>query len=266
MIENFASAHTAALRRVRLSEVEQTHQVARKFGVIDEALVVSEPFRQWVIEDTFAAGRPVWDLVGVQLTSDVAPYEAMKMRLLNGGHPAIAYCAALLGIDYVVDALADSALRQLLLAFLAEVRPTVRLVPGIDLGVYVATVVERFANPRMRDQIPRICSNGCAKLTKFIVPSVRDLLAAGASLRVIPLVIASWLRYLGGANDRGRAIEIVDPALGSLDAFLRAAQSDARLALSVRSLFGDLAEAYPGFVESVQQSLQDFRTLALDRR
>jgi mannitol 2-dehydrogenase len=233
--------------------------VAREFGVADQALVVSEPFRQWVLEDTFAMGRPAWELVGVQLTSDVAPYEAMKMRLLNGGHSSVAYCAALLGFEYVAEALADPALRQLLLAFLAEVRPAVRPLPGINLEVYAATIVERFANPRMRDQIPRICSNGCAKIAKFIVPSMRDLLATGASLQVVPLVIASWLRYISGADDRGHPIDIADPALGSLNAFLRSGHGHASLALSVRSLFGDLAENYPAFVESVQRSLNDFR-------
>lgn len=234
-------------------------RVAREFGVDDQALVVAEPFRQWVLEDSFAAGRPAWERAGAQMTADVAPYEAMKMRLLNGGHSSIGYCAALLGIGYVADAVADPLLRRLLLSFLAEAKPTVPPLPGIDLDDYAATVVERFANPQIRDQIPRICSNGAAKIAKFLLPTARNLLAAGARPRVIPLVIASWLRYLGGKDEHGAAMEIAEPDPHAARAFLAEDRAEAGAAL-----FGDLA-ASPAFVESVRSSLLDFRTLGARR-
>ncbi len=247
--------------------------VARDFGVDDRALVVSEPFRQWVLEDTFAAGRPAWELAGAQMTADVAPYEAMKMRLLNGGHSALGYCAALLGIEYVSDALRDPLLRRLLSAFLAEAKPAVPPLPGIDLDEYAATIVERFANPRIRDQISRICSNGSAKIAKFLLPTARDLLAAGAQPRVIPLAIASWLRYLGGKDDQGAAIEIIEPDPELPGAFLSECGRDAGAAVPGRSpgqfpgqcLFGDVAAIHPEFVESIKKSLLDFRSLGARR-
>jgi mannitol 2-dehydrogenase len=238
--------------------------IAQNFGVVDLSPVVCEPFRQWVLEDEFAAGRPAWEQVGVKMTTDVAPYERTKMRLLNGGHFCIAYCAALLGIPYVADALADPLLRALLTQFLAEVRPTLRDLPGIDLNDYSASVIQRFSNATIRDQIARICSDGSAKVPKFILPSLADLLAAGTHPRILPrilpLVLASWLRYSRGFAEDGTTYAIADPGVAALAPFLAAGGSDAALALQVRPIFGDLAAQYPHFAVAVRKYLDEFRT------
>jgi mannitol 2-dehydrogenase len=178
----------------RTSEADR-ERIAERFGVRDRTPVVTEPFRQWVLEDEFAAGRPEWEQAGVKMTAEVAPYEKTKMRLLNGGHFCIAYFAALLGMETVAQAVEDGLLRELLMQFLAEVRMTLRELPGIDLEEYARSVVERFSNPAIGDQIARICGDGPAKVTKFILPTLRDLLEAQERPRILPLVIASWMEY-----------------------------------------------------------------------
>ncbi|MGO9336010.1 MAG: mannitol dehydrogenase family protein [Terracidiphilus sp.] len=234
--------------------------IANKFGVLDLSPVVSEPFRQWVLEDAFIAGRPAWELVGAQMTTDVAPYEKTKMRLLNGGHSAIGYAADLLGHKTIADAMADPLLHELLEHFMAEVRPTLFQLPGIDLTTYAATIVKRFSNSAIQDQVARICSDGCTKMAKFIVPSLVDLLEGREFPRVLPFVIASWLHYLRGYDESGRKLTISDPSLAYLQPFLGAGGGEARLALSVRPLFGEIALTHPQIVSAVQTSLDELRT------
>ncbi len=239
---------------------ENRATIADKYGVLDQTPVVSEPFRQWVLEDTFAAGRPAWELAGVQMTTDVAPYEMTKMRLLNGGHSALGYLADLLGYRYIADAVADPLLHQLLIQFMAEVSPTLKRLPGIDLEDYTATIVKRFSNVAIRDQVARICSDGCAKIAKFIVPSLEGLLAGGRPARVLPLIIAGWLHYLRGSDEEGRVLTISDSSLACMRPFMDSGCSDARLALSVRALFGELAFTYPQLVSTVQMNLDELRS------
>jgi mannitol 2-dehydrogenase len=244
---------------------ENRAAIAERFGIRDLAPVVCEPFRQWVLEDSFIAGRPAWERVGVQMTTDVAPYEKMKMRLLNGGHSTVGYVGDLLGYSYIAEAVGDSLLRDLLTHFMTEVRPTLSPVPGINLDEYTASVMNRFSNSAIRDQVARICSDGCAKVAKFLVPSLRDLLAAGQDPQVLPFVIASWLHYLRGFDENGRAMTISDGGLAALNAFKDAGGGNARLALETRSLFGDLATAHPRVVGAVQASLDDLRSHGVRR-
>jgi mannitol 2-dehydrogenase len=237
--------------------------IAEHCGVRDLAPVVTEPFRQWVLEDNFVAGRPAFEQVGVQVTSDVAPYERTKMGLLNGGHFCIAYCAALLGIPTVADAVEDEQIHLLLERFLAEVRTTLHDLPGIDLDEYIATILRRFANPAIGDQISRICSDGSAKITKFILPTLRDLLIADASPEIIPLVIASWLRYQRGITEDERVLAVIDPGASMLAPFVAAGADSAALAMSLRPIFGDIGNQFPSLVLAVQQQLDNFRRLGV---
>lgn len=238
---------------------ENRATIARKFGVADRVPVVTEPFIQWVLEDKFVSGRPAFERAGAQITTDVADFEKMKMRILNGGHLTLAFLGDLLGHSLVSQATADPQLRQLLIEFQAEVRPTVPPLPGIDLVDYSDTVVKRFTNTAIKDQIARICSEGCAKMTKFIVPSLTDLLRSGATPRCIPLVLAGWLHYQRGADENGRAMVMADAQIDHLKAFIGSGCSNAKLALDVGALFGSLAADYPQLVSLVQANLDQMR-------
>lgn len=238
---------------------ENRATIAEKFGVKDAVPVVCEPFRQWVLEDSFAAARPAFERAGARMTADVAPYEKMKMRLLNGGHSTLGYFADLLGLDFICDAAADPLLGRLLKAYMDEVKHAVPKLPGIDLDEYADTVVRRFSNTAIRDQVARICSEGCAKIAKFLAPPLADLLQNGKSPRVLPLVIAGWLHYQRGISEQGRAMPMADAQAALLRPFVESGCANSRLALDVPALFGNLAADFPAWAAAVQRNLDLLR-------
>jgi len=149
--------------------------VREQFGLEDAAPVVCEPFRQWVLEDTFPTGRPALEKVGVEFVKDVAPYELMKLRILNGGHAAIAYPGALLGHHFVHDAMTDPLIRAFLKKLeLEEILPTVPEIPGVSFTAYLDKVIERFSNPAVGDTVPRLCLDGSNRQPKFILPAIQS--------------------------------------------------------------------------------------------
>ena len=233
--------------------------IADLFGVQDAAPVVCEPFRQWVLEDHFVAGRPAWEEVGAQFTEDVAAYEVLKMRVLNGGHSCFNYAAAVLGKEEVAQALQDADLAHLLAAFHDEIRPILRVPPGIEPGGYMREVAARFGNEAVRDQVSRICSEGTAKMMKFILPSVRDKRQAGEPVPVLAFVVASWLWYQRGVAENGTAYAIADSLGASLQAFVADGARNASVALAQREIFGELG-ADATFGGAVQSSLNDMGT------
>ncbi|XRT97271.1 ABC transporter permease subunit [Pseudomonas aeruginosa] len=167
-------------------------QLAQRHDVEDAWPVVCEPFVQWVLEDRFSAGRPAWEKVGVQFTDDVTPYEEMKIGLLNGSHLALTYLGFLRGYRFVHETLGDPLLRRYVRAFMdRDVAPLLAPVPGIDLERYKDSLVERFANRAIADQLERVCSDGSSKFPKFIVPTANRLIAAGRPLERVALVVAA---------------------------------------------------------------------------
>lgn len=231
--------------------------IANHFGIEDQSPVVCEPFRQWVLEDNFASGRPAWERVGVQLASDVTPFERVKMRLLNGGHSTLAYISALLGIEYVSDAAADPDVLELLKRFLDEVSPILPELPGMELDAYKKSVVKRFANPTLRDQIARICSEGSAKIGKFIIPSAEELRAEGRLSFVIPLMVASWLFSMRGIGQNGKQFPVVDASFDSFRSFAERGFREAQTAADVSSVFASMGHDR-NFVQQVQAHLTNF--------
>ncbi|MDZ4311374.1 MAG: mannitol dehydrogenase family protein [Cypionkella sp.] len=214
------------------------------FGLGDDPVPVTcEPFRQWVLEDNFPAGRPPLEKVGVTFSNDVHAYEAMKIRILNGGHATIAYPGGLLDIEYVHEAMAH----PLILGFLnkletTEIIPTVAPVPDTNLVDYYAKIVERFSNPEVADTERRLCLDGSNRQPKFIVPPLRDRLAAGQSCDGLALVSALWCRYCTGTSDKGSYIPPNDPNWEALQATAIAAQSNPQAWLDQRTIYGDLAD------------------------
>lgn len=239
---------------------EERAFIEEHFGIRDLVPVAPEPFRQWIIEDTFSNGRPQWEKVGAQFTTDVVPFERIKMRLLNGSHFALGHAAVLLGIPLVSSAMQDSTMHRLVHEFLEEVTPILPELPGMELAGYKASLIHRFSNPAIKDTNLRLCLDSTAKVAKFVVPSVSELLDGGRKLRTIPMVIACYLRTLRGRDEQGRELSVVDPMAGLMSGFVREGGRDVRSALSVTQIFGSLATSQKGFVTQVQQALD-----ALDR-
>ncbi len=216
--------------------------MAAAFGLNDPVPVTCEPFRQWVVEDNFPAGRPPLEAVGVTFTPHVHAFEAMKIRILNGGHATIAYPGGLMDIEFVHQAMAHPLILGLLNRVeQAEIIPTVAPVPGTDLAEYYTQIVQRFSNPEVADTERRLCLDGSNRQPKFIVPVIRDRLATGGSVDGLALVSALWCRYCVGVSDSGAVIEPNDPNWDSLQAAAIAAQQNPQVWLDQRQIYGDLA-------------------------
>lgn len=234
--------------------------VADQFGIEDAYPVVAEPFLQWVVEDHFSAGRPELEAVGVQFTADVHPYEMMKIRLLNASHLLIGYLGTLMGYTNVHETMADPLIRQVVDRLMHEVTPTLQPVPGIDLDDYKQALIERFANPKIRDQLPRLCLNSAAKMPKFVLGSLRDALGQGGAIDYLSLTVAAWFRYLQGQDDQGNPIAIDDPMADILMQQARSGGSDPRPLLSLSEIFGDLSQS-SRFVQAVTSHLRNLHEL-----
>nr|WP_316650861.1 mannitol dehydrogenase family protein [uncultured Gellertiella sp.] len=210
-----------------------------QFGIEDNWPVFCEEFSQWVMEDTFPAGRPALEKAGVTFVSDVSPFELMKIRILNGGHAAIAYPAALLDIHFVHEAMDHPLIR----AFLAkleneEIIPVVPPVPDTSLGDYFALIERRFSNPRIGDTIPRLAQDGSNRQPKFILPSTADRLAKGEGITGLSLVSALWCRYFEGTSDSGATITFNDVQSDSLHRAALASRTDPMAFLVPDEIFG----------------------------
>ncbi len=243
--------------RITPATGDRERKLARDYGIEDNAPVTCEPFRQWVLEDNFPAGRPALEKVGVTFTDQVDRFETMKIRILNGGHAIIAYPAGLMGIELVHDAMANPLIKGLLTKILSdEVLPIVPPVPGMVLTEYRDLIVRRFSNPQVADTTRRLCYDGTNRQPKFIVPSIADVLKAGGTARGLILLSALWCRYCFGTNDAGEAIAPNDPNWDQLT--VRAAEARTRPAawLEMTTVYGDMAQNET-FAEGFAEALAD---------
>lgn len=216
---------------------------ARDFGIEDAAPVTHENFRQWVVEDSFCAGRPAWENAGATITDDVHSYEAMKIRILNGGHQVIADAAEILGIATIADAMAHPLIRGLLRKVVTEeIAPHVVAVPGMAAQAYLELVERRFSNPQIKDTTRRVAFDGSSRHPGFILPSVRDGLAAGSPVSGLALVCALWARYCMGTREDGSVVRANDPNWAKLKATALQAQQTPQVWLEMRPIYGDLAK------------------------
>ncbi len=235
-------------------------RVRSLFGVADDSPVFCEDYIQWVLEDDFVSGRPAFERVGVQIVPDVAPYEMMKIRILNGGHAALAYPAGLLGIEYAHEAMQNDLVKGYLEKVqLTEIVPTVPPVPGVELNEYQASVVQRFSNPAIGDTITRLCFDGSNRQPKFIVPTIAARLAAGESIEGLALSSAFWCRYCEGVLESGETIAPNDPSWDLLQATAKASVSDPLAWLAMRDVYGDVGND-ARFQESFTRAIQGIRS------
>jgi fructuronate reductase len=219
--------------------------IAAALGVEDRGAVITEPFRQWVIEDDFAASRPAWERAGAIMTSDVRPYERLKIRLLNGCHSTAAYLGALSDQELVSDALAPGTPFVAVLRKLMEcdVAPTLVVPEGFDLAAYEDEVLERFANPGLRHRTLQIAMDGSQKLPQRLLDTVRDRRRAGALPVFAALGVAAWMRFVSARrSDGGRELTVDDPLAEPIAGRLRGREDSAAVVdelLGMREIFDD---------------------------
>jgi fructuronate reductase len=247
MADHVTFPSTMVDRIVPATTAEDRQFVASALGVEDRGTVVAEPFTQWVIENRFAGGRPAWEVAGALLVEDVAPYEQLKLRVLNGTHSALAYLGGLAGYETIAAAITDDALARFAQALIRDdVVPTLAVPAGVDVVDYQARVLERFANRALNHRTAQIAMDGSHKLPQRLLGTIRDRRAAGGEPVFATLGVAAWMRHVvAGRTDDGRPFAPDDPLLGELREAVREASSAEEVVaglLGVREIFGDLAD------------------------
>ena len=233
---------------------EVVEQVDAETGLADGWPVVAEPFAAWVLEDDFAAGRPPFEEARVRMVDDVTPYELMKLRLLNAAHQCLCYFAALADYRFVHDAAQDPLLAGYLDRYLdSEGMPTLPQIPG--LAEFRATLLERFANPHIRDTVARLCAESSDRIPKWLLPVIGDNLAAGRPVRAAAATVAAWARYAEAIDEHGQPIEVVDRLADMLIPIARTQRDDPTAFLANRAVFGDLVD-HPRFVDEYVTALR----------
>jgi len=216
--------------------------IAQGLGVDDPVPVTHENFRQWVIEDSFCAGRPDWDKVGAQLTQNVHPFESMKIRILNAGHQLLANAGEILGCSTIAQCMTDPDIS----AFFRKVQttcilPYVDAVDGMPPDQYLALIEQRFSNPKIHDTTRRVAFDGSSRHPGFVLPTLRDALTSGGDIEGLALTEALWARMCAGTREDGSVIEPNDPHWQTLASAANAARNDASAWLDQPAVYGDLS-------------------------
>ncbi|TCO70348.1 mannitol dehydrogenase family protein [Rhodovulum euryhalinum] len=229
--------------------------LVRDLGIEDEVPVTHENFRQWVIEDDFCAGRPDWDRVGATFSDRVHDFEVMKIRILNAGHQVIANPGEVLSVETISGCMAHPLIRALFdKVEREEIAPHVQPVPGMTPGAYVDLIARRFSNPAIVDTTRRVAFDGSSRHTGFLLPILRDALAAGTPVEGLALAEATWARMCEGTREDGSAIAPNDPFWDDRVQAARAARTRPRAWLEQAQIYGDLKDA-PRFAEAFERWL-----------
>ncbi|PKB91494.1 fructuronate reductase [Ewingella americana] len=226
-------------------------------GVADPCGIACEPFIQWVVEDNFVASRPAWEEVGAQLVSDVLPFEQMKLRMLNGSHSFLAYLGYLAGYQYINECMEDPNYKRAAHNLMLKEQAPTLSVKGINLQDYADSLIARYSNPSLKHRTWQIAMDGTMKLPQRMLDSVRWHLQNGGDFSLLALGVAGWMRYVGGVDDAGAAIEIKDPMAEKLAQIVSSSEDgEARVnaLLALHSVFGDALAKNAQAVEAIQQA------------
>lgn len=235
------------------------------YGIEDGWPVVCEDFCQWVLEDKFADGRPPYEDAGVQVVKDVAPYELMKLRLLNASHQALCYFGYLAGYSAVHDVARNPLFARFLLRYMdEEATPTLSPLPGVDLNAYKHKLIDRFSNEYVADTVARLCAESSDRIPKWLMPVVRDNLATDGQIELSAAIVASWARYAEGTDELGEPIEIVDRLADTLTAAAQRNKDDIDSFIAQQDIFGTIVddERFRAAYEKVLRSLHEKGSIA----
>ena len=215
--EELACPATMVDRIVPATSDEDRARIDAKLSLHDAGPVVTEPFSQWVIEDHFPLGRPDWEHQGAQFTDNVAPFELMKLRLLNGAHSGLAYLGYLCGYETVAECMRDSDLRTFVRQLMdLDITPFVTAPRGADIAAYKRDLLTRFANSALKHRTTQIAMDGSQKMPQRWLETIRAGLAADRPQPRLALCVAAWMRYVTGTDEQGRPIELRDPLAAQL--------------------------------------------------
>lgn len=251
-IKNNVSFPNSMVDRITPVVTQETINLVNKsLSKTDECPVVSESYREWIIENNFLNDFPDLQKVGVKIENEVLPYEVMKVRLLNGSHSALSYISFLLGYTDVDKALADPLVYRFVNEYMIhDVLPTVPKVNGVNLPEYVETLLKRFSNRSISDKVQRLAQDGSEKIKNAILPVLIENLKASRSNKYIYFAIATWIKYLKGTDEKGLKIKIDDSNLSQITTALQKKDFIVEF-LSIKDIFNNILEEYPQLSEEV---------------
>jgi D-arabinitol 4-dehydrogenase len=240
-------------------------RIAKSAGWDDRAPLMAESFIQWVVEDRFAAGRPAWEAVGVEMTDDVQPYEEAKIRILNASHSAIAWAGTLTGLRFIHEGTLTPAIRRIAHDYVTDdVIPCLDR-PGhespVDLAKYRDVVLDRFGNDAIADTNQRVAADGFAKIPGFIAPTIRERLAQGAAIASVARLPALFLAFLRRWHQGRLPFDYQDQAMDAARAHAICEAADPLAAfVAEAALWGDLAGS-PALRDAVAAAGADLRSM-----
>jgi fructuronate reductase len=256
---NISFPCTMVDRIVPATTREDVEQTASTLGCRDEAPVICEPFCQWVIENAFSSPRPAWHEFGATMVEDVAPYEEMKLRLLNSTHSAMAYLGYLGGIATIDQVITTPEYATFVERLMAEVVPTLHMPADVDLSQYCRVLIDRFRNPSLRHHTWQIAMDGSQKIPRRLLSSIRLLIAADKPYPHLAMSVAGWLRYIYGIDEQGQPFEVNDPYAGRLRAVAEKNAGDisgyVQEILRVQEIFGDDLATNSSFRQTIENAL-----------
>lgn len=226
-------------------------ELSELVGAAVRSPIMAEDFTQWVLQDKAAAAMPDLTQAGVTVTADVDPYEETKIRVLNGGHTALSYLAALHGVETF-----DAAMRVPELAAHFDAFENQEVLPALTLALpfskeeYLQKIAHRFGNRAIGDTVARICADGMTKFPIFIRPTLEGCLSQGIMPIYAIRSIASWHQFARHAAAGKLPFKYVEPNWDELLALLG---TDAFV--TSRRLWGDLPETYPDFADNLRHEI-----------
>jgi fructuronate reductase len=267
--DNVSFPSTMVDRIVPATTDADREMVFKRTGFQDAWPVVTEPFCQWVVEDQFSSGRPLFEKVGVEMVADVAPYELMKLRMLNGSHSTLAYLGYLSGYEYVSQAIADPFLREFVSRLMTEEAIPTLSMPKTSLLLYRDKLLERFANPALKHRTWQIAMDGSQKLPQRLLATIRDRLVHNQGIGYTALGVSAWMRYVMGVDESGQDIDVRDPLSVMLRQIADAAKGDPAAVvdglLNVKSIFGEDLPHSPAFRAMLASHLQTLLSYGVKR-
>jgi fructuronate reductase len=247
-------------RIVPAATEETLNEIAELVGVVDSCGIACEPFRQWVIEDNFVAGRPDWNVAGAEFVVDVVPFEEMKLRMLNGSHSFLAYLGFLGGYAHISDTMTNEDYRQAAFDMMMKAQaPTLNMPEGTDLEAYAKLLIERFTNPSLKHQTWQIAMDGSQKIPQRMGGSLRYHLSQGSDFKWLAMGIAGWMRYVSAQTEQGEAIDVRDPMVEQFQAIYAEHGlnvSVVKVLLSIEAIFGTDLIQNETFVTAVTDAYQ----------
>ncbi len=206
-IESNISFVSTSVDRITPRTTDHDLQTVRELtGWEDGAVVVAEPFSDWVMAGEFPAGRPNWEAAGARFVEEIEPFEQRKLWLLNGAHTLLAFAGTARGHTTIADAIRDPQCRGWVDQFWDEA--ATHLPPFLQVDEYRSALVARFENYRIRHELEQIAIEGTSKLRYRVVPVALAERQAGRSAEACAIPIASWIALLlsgGRPADREEA-------------------------------------------------------------